>query len=60
MSTVQLESLQGARVFLLNESEAVIHEPTVTNGTDRVTTHELLLSQKRQIASRDEQEPHCL
>ena len=40
--------------------EAVTHEPTVTSGIDRVTTRELLLAQRRQVASRDEQEPHCL
>ena len=39
---------------LLCESEAVVHETTVTSGIDRVTIHELLLAQRRPVANGDE------
>ena len=43
-----------AHGILLGKSEAVVHETTVTTGIDRVTIHELLLAQRRQIARGDE------
>ena len=44
-----------AHGILLDESEAVVHETTVTTGIDRVTIHELLLARKRQDARGDKQ-----
>ena len=42
-----------AHGILLEESEAVVHETTVTSGIDRVTIHELLLAQRRRVAGGD-------
>ena len=62
MPTVQLESLQvplcssvtgtclHAHGVLFCQSEAVVHELTVTTQVDRVTVPELLLAQRRQVA----------
>ena len=43
-----------AHGILLGESEAVVHETTVTTGIDRVPVHELLLAQRGQDANGDE------
>ena len=39
-----------AQAILLTESEAVVHELTVTTKIEHVRVHELLLAQKRKVA----------